>query len=84
MSKEKTYGPFPGGDPRKFEPDEECNTPAEIAAWKQACAEWDAGEGTDRGPSCQFLGDGSAVTGTGFGIGTYEVEFEEEPSGVQG
>lgn len=64
------YGPFPGGDPREFEPDREDNTPEEIAAWEQACAEWDAGTGVDRGPSCATFGDASAWTGTGFGMGT--------------
>jgi protein gp37 len=67
------YGLFPGGDPRRFRPDPGDCTPAEIAAWEAACAEWDAGMGTDRGPSCLTMGDGSAWTGTGFGIGLYQV-----------
>jgi len=76
---DSTYGPFAGGDPRNFEPDEECCTPEEIAAWKSACAEWDAGFGTDRGPGCQTFGDGSIVTGAGFGIGvtTWHLTREE-------
>lgn len=65
-----TYGLFPGGDPRDFLPDAEDCTPEEIAAWEAACAEWDRGEGTDRGPGCATMGDSSAWTGTGFGIGT--------------
>ena len=68
---EITYGNFPGGDPRNFTPDEESCYPEEIEAWKIACREWDEGRGVDRGPGCQFLGDGSVVTGTGFGVGTY-------------
>lgn len=39
-----TYGWFINGDPRQFEPDEETNTPAEIAAWREACAAWERGE----------------------------------------
>lgn len=64
------YGNFMGGDPRDFVPDEEVCTPEEITAWAAACEEWNRGEGVDRGPGCQALGDGSAVTGTGFGMGT--------------
>jgi hypothetical protein len=77
MSTQYMYGLFPGGDPRKFIPDEECCTPEEIAAHAAACKEWDAGRGIDRGPSCATNGDGSAWTGTGFGIGTYEYEYDE-------
>lgn len=65
------YGSFPGGDPRCFEPDEEVTTPEEIANWREACEAWNRGEGVDRGPSCQTLGDGSAVTGTGYGMGVF-------------
>lgn len=72
--REVMYGLFPGGDPRLFQPDEEVCTPAEITAWQLACIEWNEGRGKDRGPSCAALGDGSAWDGTGFGIGTYEVE----------
>lgn len=64
------YGTFMGGDPRDFTPDEEMCTPEEISAWETACEEWNRGEGVDRGPGCQTMGDGSAVTGTGFGLGT--------------
>lgn len=67
----QAYGPFPGGDPRNFVPDDEDCSPQEIAAWKAACAEWDAGNGEDRGPSCATMGDGSAWSGTGFGMGVY-------------
>lgn len=66
------YGSFPGGDPRNFTPDEEVNTPEELAAWKAACEAWDRGDGEDTGPQCQTMGDGSVVTGTGFGMGTYQ------------
>ena len=66
----QTYGPFCGGDPRAFTPDRECCSPAEIAAWMAACAEWERGEGADRGPGCATMGDASAWTGTGLGVGT--------------
>ena len=64
------YGTFMGGDPRDFTPDEEMCTPEEISAWETACEEWNRGEGVDREPGCQTMGDGSAVSGTGFGLGT--------------
>lgn len=66
-----TYGPFPGGDPRRFEPDSECCSSEEVQRWKEECAAWDRGEGQDRGPGCATIGDGSVWTGTGFGVGTY-------------
>lgn len=72
--REQVYGPFTGGDPRQFEPDRECCTPAEIAAWEQACREWAAGEGIDRGPGCSVMGDFSVWDGTGFGVGTTTIE----------
>lgn len=65
-----TYGPFAGGDPRDFVPDEMDCTDEEIANWRAACASWEAGNGSASGPSCQTFGDGSVVTGTGFGVGT--------------
>ena len=67
------YGLFPGGDPRRFTPDEECCLPEEIERWRVACAEWDPGVCSDRGPSCATRGDGSAWTGTGYGIGVYTI-----------
>lgn len=77
MHVEKVYGLFPGGDPRKFRPDVSECTPEEIARHKEACRAWDEGRGEDRNPSCATLGDGSAWTGTGFGIGVYEVEMPD-------
>lgn len=35
------YGFGHGGNPYDFEPDEECCTKAEIAAWEEAKAAWD-------------------------------------------
>ena len=68
---EQVYGLYPGGDPRDYWPDVECCSPEEIERWQIACKEWDEGVGTDRGPSCATRGDGSAWTGTGYGIGVY-------------
>jgi hypothetical protein len=50
---QETYGHFPGGDydPRKFSPDEECCTPAELAAHKAACEAWERGERPQIAPS---------------------------------
>lgn len=82
--REQVYGPFMGGDPRLFKPDYDDNTPAEIAAWEAACREWAAGEGTDRGPGCAVMGDASAWTGTGFGMGVTTIEdcrCDEPPEG---
>ena len=73
------YGLFPGGDPREFDPDRECCSPEEIERWKVACQEWDKGIGSNKGPSCATRGDGSAWTGTGYGIGTYRYEGEPCP-----
>ena len=74
----EVYGSFHGGDPRRFKPEEEECSPEEIAAWKAACAEWDEGRGVDRGPGCLTFGDGSAVTGTGFGVGVTTLPEAEE------
>lgn len=87
---EQVYGSFTGGDPRRFSPDTEINTPAEIAAWEAACAEWNAGNEVDRGPGCQTFGDGSTFAGTGFGLGVTTIddctcdEAPEEWAGTPG
>jgi hypothetical protein len=77
---DESYGPFPGGDPRSFEPDHEVCTAEEIEAHRLACIAWDKGEGEDRGPSCATFGDGSAWTGTGYGVGTYTWEHDVVPA----
>jgi hypothetical protein len=76
VREEQGYGPFPGGDPRRFTPDPECCAPEEIDAHKAACEAWDRGDGEDRGPSCASMGDGSVWNGTGFGIGTYTTDVQ--------
>lgn len=73
---EQVYGVFHGGDPRKFTPDEECNTPEEIARWKADCKLWDEGKGKPRPPGCATMGDGSVWTGGGYGLGINEWEVE--------
>lgn len=39
-----TYGSFPGGDPRDFEPDPECSTEAEQNLHAADCDRWERGE----------------------------------------
>lgn len=68
------YGPYPGGDPRQFEPDEQVNTLAEITALRSAQSLASVGAYVDRGPQCAFCGDGSVHTGSGFGMVHGEVE----------
>ena len=75
------YGAFPGGDPREWRPDEEVNTEAEMAAYKKACAEWDAGVGVDVGTSHRWLTDeqGNLAgwgTVTPYGLGVYSYKQE--------
>lgn len=79
---ESSYGPFPGGDPRLFRPDEDCCTDEEIARWYRACCaakhledEGRAVEG-EFPPGCMTLGDGSVWTGGGLGIGTWLYQHE--------
>jgi hypothetical protein len=38
-----SYGGYYGGDPRKFFPDEECCSPAELKAHKEHCDAWNRG-----------------------------------------
>lgn len=71
------YGFFPGGDPRKFHPDEESNSAEEIAAHKAACEAMDAGTSKGETPACQHLATeaGVAHVNTGkFGMGSYTYE----------
>ena len=77
--RESTYGYYLGGDPRKFTPDEECNTPEEIEAWKAACEAWERGEKVDPGGACQWVPGLGHVTVTRYGLGI--TEFEEECEG---
>ena len=65
-----SYGPFAGGDPRRFTPDAEDCTPKEIARHAEAVAAAERGEDASRAPGCATMGDGSVHAGGGFGIGT--------------
>lgn len=77
MKIEHCYGRFPGGDPRWFEPDPECCTPAEIDAWREACACWDAGEQVDCGGGCDTVAEANGSVASSFGIGSYAVVRDE-------
>lgn len=74
-----SYGGYYGGDPRKFHPDEEMCTAAEIAAHRAACAAWDRGERP--GPR---VGDGGCRLGKpcprpyGIGVTIFDEEAPEE------
>lgn len=75
---EHDYGFFPGGDPTRFIPDEEVNTPEEIENWKDACERWNSGDKTGEEGSHRWLTneDGeiigtSTVAKLGMGICTY-------------
>ena len=70
------YGHFPGGDPRHFEPDRDCNSPEEILEWENLCNEWDKGNEVEIGPACHTEVDPSGsvsftVTGSVLGVGSY-------------
>jgi hypothetical protein len=76
---ERRYGFLPGGDPRKFEPDEEVNTPEELAAWRTACEAWNRGEQAEPAFSSHVarLGDGVAfLDGSSYGMGIYVMEWD--------
>ena len=63
------YGGFPGGDPKRFFPDEESCFPEEIERWQKACEERNAAP-ADYCGTLQRLG---APKGPGFGIGAYTI-----------
>lgn len=71
---------FPGGDPRRFEPDEEGVQPEEMEAWQAACARADAGEVEQDGSGRIFHGNGVTVSYhvVMFGPGVYW--YEEDPA----
>ena len=70
---ESVYGYFPGGDPREFCPDPECNSAEELEAHRVACAKWDAGEQVELPGGCPTM------TGrpTSFGLGVYTVKCSD-------
>jgi len=77
---EITYGYFPGGgyDPRRFKPDVEVCTDAEVQAHRAACEAWDRGE---RALRFEVTGrvspDGVKACGSAYGMGTFEIELGE-------
>lgn len=71
------YGFFPGGDPRKFEPDTELNTPEEIASWKTACLAWNEGRQKVQPGGCVVMPDGVILNISNFGLGVYEYDEDE-------
>lgn len=82
---------FPGGDPRRFEPDPDGVTPAELAAWEAACraADEQAGEAASLDSSAFYERHGDvSVMGhvTMFGPGTYyfEEDFMDEEEEICG
>lgn len=81
---EQTYGYFPGGpyDPRKFTPDRQVNTPEEIAEWERLCALWNAGGAsvTPQSGTIREMGGHMVIAcGSSLGMGTYEVDVDEDP-----
>lgn len=71
------YGFFPGGDPRRFRPDEEGTTPEEAENHRIACEAWDRGEQHSR-PDCTH-GDSFVLTTCQFGLGSYSWDEEMWP-----
>lgn len=77
---------FPGGDPRRFEPDEQGATEAELAAWRCACEAAETNEeARQHEGSAVYWSDGKGGGGMGhlecFGPGLYyypENFFENE------
>ncbi len=68
------YGFFHLDDPRDFFPDDECCTPAEIAAWKTACEK--AARGEPWGPLVER--GGGCTASESFGIGTYLIHEDSD------
>lgn len=86
---EMLYGFFHLDDPRDFFPDEESCTPEEIAAHKTACAKAESGEQWDTELVAESMGtvkiDGHDYANVcssrlSFGIGSYVIHRDEEPS----
>ena len=72
------YGFFPGGDPRLFTPDEECNSRTEIENHRLACEAWDRGDQQAILAGCVVMPDGHIRNISSFGLGTYVMDDDEE------
>jgi hypothetical protein len=87
---EMMYGAFPGGDPRKFHPDEECSTEAERESHRRACAIWDAGAQLGPlEPAHEIVRNEAGemvmhIARAKFGLGVYEIEIPCETCGDSG
>lgn len=85
---ELIYGFYHGGDPRKFEPDQECCSADEIDRHRRACILWNEMEAKGEIPTpekCEsgwiYDDDGKPVMHilkSSYGIGVYEFPDEEE------
>jgi hypothetical protein len=68
------YGFFPGGDPRRVNPDSEGTTPEEVENHRLACDAWGRGEQHSR-PDWE----GYILTTCQFGLGSYSWDEEMWP-----
>ncbi len=75
------YGAFHGGDPREFSPDPECSAEKERALHKEHCAAWDRGETTEV-PVSGWIDENTHVSRSAYGLGSYEVEWDEDDDGM--
>ena len=83
---EHGYGFFSGGDPRKFHPDCESCSAAEIENHKKSCVIWDEAEGRGETPTPEDCPSGWVYDAAGkpvmhvlrapYGIGGYEYDVE--------
>jgi hypothetical protein len=88
FAESESYGAFPGGDPREFEPDPDCSTDEERAAHQRDCEAMTAGGQALMPPAHSWeeipemtLKDGTKVGGgfghvarAGYGLGTYAIK----------
>ena len=85
---EMIYGFFHGGDPRKFHPDGESNSPQELADHTAACKLWDEAEARGETPTPESCPSGwnadrtIHVLRSKYGLGLTECEVEDEPPGA--
>lgn len=77
-----SYGGYYGGDPRKFHPDEEVCSEAEIAAHKAACEAWNRGERPEpQGHESHYDKDGKLtlhIARNPYGLGVTEDDEDDD------